>query len=293
VNFTTLLTDAEITELMAAGIQQSIHHELSMSAYNRPGEQAGLKHGAGMDFAEYKTYQQGDDPRFIDWRASARSQHTLTRRYNADSSQPLFIVIDRSSSMRFGTRKRLKVTQALRAAILLSASEIDNGKEIAAFLINETYQWIPAKQGMASLKSIIHQANLPCSPVNELVFDVAWSEVFVNLKQKIPEGSRLFLFSDFNSLSMGDLGYLKEIGQHCNTSAFVISDPAEYSLSSFSGLLSWGAINKRISSSQKKITHNFFEQRRKHDEFLEVELDKAKINHKKVSTVDELINEVG
>jgi uncharacterized protein (DUF58 family) len=53
----------------------------------------------GLEFQEHRPLGPGDDPRRIDWRASARSRHPLVRRYRDERAGEWLICLDRSASM--------------------------------------------------------------------------------------------------------------------------------------------------------------------------------------------------
>ena len=70
--------------------------------------------GRGMDFAESRRYQNGDDVRRIDWRVTARTGQTHTKIYVEEKERPVFILVDFSLSMFFGSRKCLKTVTAAK-----------------------------------------------------------------------------------------------------------------------------------------------------------------------------------
>ncbi|MEO8010920.1 MAG: DUF58 domain-containing protein, partial [Dokdonella sp.] len=55
--------------------------------------------GAGLEFAQYRAYEQGDEPRRIDWKLYARSDRFFVREFDRDSTLCVWIVIDASASM--------------------------------------------------------------------------------------------------------------------------------------------------------------------------------------------------
>ncbi len=82
----------------------------------RSGQQSSRLYGRGMDYAESRVYQAGDDVRRLDWRLTARSGKLHTKLFQEDREGSLLILFDTHASMRFGTRARFKSVQAARAA---------------------------------------------------------------------------------------------------------------------------------------------------------------------------------
>src|SRR5579875_3366137 len=72
--------------------------------------------GRGMDYAESRVYQAGDDVRNIDWRRTARSGEWHTKLFQEERERSLLLLVDTHPEMRFGTRVRYKSVAAARAA---------------------------------------------------------------------------------------------------------------------------------------------------------------------------------
>lgn len=63
------------------------------------GQHASRSRGAGLEFAQYRTYEPGDEPRQIDWRLYARSDRFFVREAERESPVALWILLDASASM--------------------------------------------------------------------------------------------------------------------------------------------------------------------------------------------------
>src|SRR3990170_1777518 len=64
--------------------------------------------GVSIDFAEYRPYSPGDDPRGVDWNVYARMDRHYIKKYHGETNAELHIVMDSSASMgyRSGNRRR-------------------------------------------------------------------------------------------------------------------------------------------------------------------------------------------
>ena len=80
--------------------------------------------GFSQEFAEYRAYQEGDDPRFIDWNVYARTERTYIKRFLGDTNSHLMILLDASASMGFGGPpvSKLRYGQFLAASLAYLAS---------------------------------------------------------------------------------------------------------------------------------------------------------------------------
>ncbi|MFD2717174.1 DUF58 domain-containing protein [Hymenobacter monticola] len=63
------------------------------------GAHASRRHGAGMEFSQYRPYQPGDDLRRLDWRLAARSDRYYLRESEVDTSLSVHLLLDASASM--------------------------------------------------------------------------------------------------------------------------------------------------------------------------------------------------
>jgi uncharacterized protein (DUF58 family) len=59
--------------------------------------------GASSEFADHRSYFPGDDPRHIDWKVFGRTERYFVRRYEEETNLRVYLVIDRSASMGYGS----------------------------------------------------------------------------------------------------------------------------------------------------------------------------------------------
>lgn len=80
--------------------------------------------GFSQEFAEYRMYNEGDDPRFIDWNVFARTERTYIKRFLGDTNSHLMILLDASASMGFGGPpvSKLRYAQFLGASLAFLAA---------------------------------------------------------------------------------------------------------------------------------------------------------------------------
>ena len=76
------------------------------------------RHGSSLDFADYREYVAGDDPRRIDVNAHARLGKRLVKLFEAEDEAALRVVVDASASMRFGGKARLALQVATGLAVV-------------------------------------------------------------------------------------------------------------------------------------------------------------------------------
>ena len=72
------------------------------------GEQRSLARGSGIEFADYREYQAGDDIRQIDWSVFLRMRRLLVKLSAEEKELTLMIIMDTSKSMSFGSPDKLE-----------------------------------------------------------------------------------------------------------------------------------------------------------------------------------------
>jgi len=104
--------------------------------------------GRGMEFAEVREYQPGDDVRSIDWNVTARSGVPHVKQYIEERDLTLMLVIDISGSSSFGSRYIAKRDLAAEVAGVLAFSAVANKDRVGAILFSdEVEMFIPPSRG--------------------------------------------------------------------------------------------------------------------------------------------------
>jgi len=220
--------------------------------------------GSGTEFDDLRPFQPGDDPKQIDWRATARSQQTLVRSYLSEFQQPLYLVVDRSSSMRFGSQRQLKVRLAAHVALSLVGIFHQAGREVGALLLNPKLDWYPATTNLESLRQFAAAAVAACPPTaND---NLEWHRIFALLIEQLPRGAKLILISDFLNLDARAVPQLGELAQKVELGAVLISDPLEQRVPTLSGLrLDWGAASVRLDSPETVAQFNQLQEQQRNN----------------------------
>jgi uncharacterized protein (DUF58 family) len=86
--------------------------------------------GRGMAFSESRSYAHGDDPRHVDWNATARTGDLHVKQFVEERELTLLLAVDLSGSMGVGSHARIKRTIAAEAAALLAFSALRNNDKV-------------------------------------------------------------------------------------------------------------------------------------------------------------------
>jgi uncharacterized protein (DUF58 family) len=80
-------------------------------------ERRSRKRGAGLEFADYRSYVAGDDFRHLDWKAYLRLNRLILRLFEEEEDLPIYIFVDSSQSMNYGAPLKLDYARRLAAAL--------------------------------------------------------------------------------------------------------------------------------------------------------------------------------
>ena len=75
------------------------------------------KSGSGVEFADHRDYQPGDDFRYLDWNVYQRFDRLLLRLYEEEEDLAIYFIVDASTSMGFGDAKKLRYAKRVAAAL--------------------------------------------------------------------------------------------------------------------------------------------------------------------------------
>ena len=245
-----LLSQNEILKLRVQVEQHNGTVEYRHEVEHRTlGDARSVYRGYGMDYDESRPYFPGDELRFMNWRVTARTGEPHMKVFREERKPGVFIVVDRRQDMRFATRCRLKVTQAVRAAAVMAFDARLRNAPVAGVLLESAQKsklsWIAESFDEAGVFNFIHAANKPCPPpvsaqLTPPVSDIneeSLSHVIKLLTPMLAQGSSVILISDFHDLDDSCRSSLLELSMTHHLQAIHIIDPVEVELPECGNLL--------------------------------------------------------
>ncbi|HYO80098.1 MAG TPA: DUF58 domain-containing protein [Bryobacteraceae bacterium] len=113
--------------------------------------------GFSQEFAEYRSYSEGDDLRHVDWNVYARTERAYLKRYRGETNTQLSILLDASASMAYGSHKVNKLDYARYLAA--SIAYMSNGQRDAVGIMtfdDEVRQYVPASSRHGQFVRVLH-----------------------------------------------------------------------------------------------------------------------------------------
>lgn len=186
------------------------------------GEYHAIFKGQGMEFEEVREYTFGDDIRLIDWNVTARTGVPHIKKFREERELTVILLVDASSSMRFGTHRKDKKNIANRLCAVLAFSAIKNNDKVGLIIFaDQIVKYIPPKKGRPHVMHLIREMIEPTPEHSQT--DIAGAlEFFTRVTKR---RSVVFLISDF--LSGDYLRPLRLANQKHDLIAVKIIDPRE------------------------------------------------------------------
>ena len=105
------------------------------------GEYSSAFRGRGVEFAEVREYQPGDDVRTIDWNVTARLGAAYVKRYLEERELSVLFVVDMSASGGFGSRLRTKGELGAEVTAVLALAAARNNDRVGALFFTDRIEY--------------------------------------------------------------------------------------------------------------------------------------------------------
>ena len=113
------------------------------------------RRGEGMSFAGLREYVVGDDPRRIDWKASARRDKLIAREFTIEQGQTVMIALDAGRLMTQLAGEYSRFEHALSAALILADVALTNGDRVGCIVFDDDVRaFVAPGKGRATLQRI-------------------------------------------------------------------------------------------------------------------------------------------
>lgn len=194
--------------------------------------------GRGMEFDEVRHYNPGDDIRTIDWRVTARTGKTHTKLFREEKERPIFILVDLSDNMYFGSRLLFKSVQAAHLASLIAWNAKSRGDKVGGLVFNQhKHRELKPKSRQHGVLQVLHAlTSIHEDGLTSLAQGIQvdksdpLEDACARLRRLARPGSLVFVISDFKKVGDVSIKHLSQIARHCEVVACEITDPMEHEL---------------------------------------------------------------
>ncbi len=185
------------------------------------GEYRSVFRGQGIEFAEVRAYQEGDDFRSIDWNVSARFAHPFVKSYAEERELTLLLIVDQSGSLRFG-QPQSKSALAVEVAAVLALAAARHNDRVGALMFADRVEYVirPAKGRDHALRVI--RDLLAFAPRGR---GTNLAEALRYAAKLLRHRAIVVVLSDFRAEGWEDP--MARLAQHNDLVAITIDDPRE------------------------------------------------------------------
>lgn len=170
-----------------------IHTRRALSGAQVGGYSTAQK-GSGFEFDQIRSYQYGDDVRFIDWKSSARTQKILVKQYLEERNRTIMIGVDVSASMMFTSSDMLKSELAQQVAAVIALVAQYGKDKVGLILFSDKVELvIPPSRGPKHVRRLLSELFTPRKYGKKTDMNLFFNHPLIKNKRR----ELVFLLSDF------------------------------------------------------------------------------------------------
>ncbi len=226
VQLDELIHDRHSIRALSVGAKRGVHSLLA------GGERSPFK-GRGIDFEEVRRYQAGDDVRHMDWRVTARTGAPHLKIFREERERPVFLVVDYTSSMLFGTKVAFKSVVAAKAASLLAWASHHRGDRIGAVVFSDRGHGERrprgGKSGVLQVLDLLtrHHQEVRHTQRHKNGERSVFESALARVTRTARPGSLIFVLSDFRNMNTQTVSYFIRLSGHHDVVCVLIYDQLE------------------------------------------------------------------
>ena len=217
------------------------HHVHEVQIFSTPARRSpliGLHHsklrGRGIDFDQVRAYQPGDDVRTIDWRVTARTQEPHTKVFHEERERPIFIIVEQTRRLFFGSGMALKSVIAAHAASLIGWSALGHNDRIGGLVFSDSehHEIKPrrSKQSLLQLLNWLVRANQNLSAGTPACNRDSFSLALRRAREVLRPGSLVVILCDERALSDTAEQQMSLLARHTDLILLPLSDALDHAL---------------------------------------------------------------
>jgi uncharacterized protein (DUF58 family) len=258
------------------------------------GDYRSLFYGYGLDFADLREYQPGDDIRYIDWNVTTRMNTLYVREYLEDREIIAWFLLDLSPSLDFGTVENEKRAMLVDFVTTFTRLLTRHGNRVGALFYanNRVEKIIPARGGRTQVLRITNDLLNHQRPQRAPFTDLA--PLLSGGLNLIKRRSLVFILSDFIS-TPGWERPLSLLNQRHEVIAVRLFDPREVELPDVGLIVMEDAETGEqifVDTHDRRFRQRFAEEARKRQEALDHIFKHTGVDVLSLSTSDDLVRAI-
>ena len=197
--------------------------------------------GRGLAFEELRHYNEGDDIRTIDWKATARLRSPHVRVYSEERERPVLLVVDQRTPMFFGSRGAMKSVVAAEVAALGAWRTLDAGDRVGGIVFNESeIREIRPQRSQSRVLQLLHavtEFNQALASPEPISGEVTLNHAVENALRLAKHDHLVVLISDLDGADSETKRLATQLAPHNDVLIVGIYDPLGASLQGSPGMM--------------------------------------------------------
>lgn len=149
--------------------------------------------GEGREFETLREYTEGDDPRKIHWKASARLDRPIVQEFQPEKNQIIMVLLDMGRLMGAITEGMSKLDHALEAAVHLTHTALSGGDQVGFLAFaDRVVSFVPPRKTRIQLQAILDET----VSLQPMTVESHYEEAFLWLRSRVRRRSLAVLFTD-------------------------------------------------------------------------------------------------
>ncbi|GJM19898.1 MAG: hypothetical protein DHS20C14_21110 [Phycisphaeraceae bacterium] len=192
--------------------------------------------GEGIEFAEVREYEPGDDVRTIDWNVTARAGRPFVKRFVEERQLTVILAVDLSASGAFGSGAKSKARLAIETGAVIAAAAARNNDRVGLILFDDDVRlYLPPSKGRGHVLRVLREL-LDAEP---RAGSAGLPDALRTLDRVLHRRSIIFVLSDFLAQASSERGGriepewltpARRLARRHEVSALTIEDPRERTL---------------------------------------------------------------
>ncbi len=278
-------------ELLAQRSAQRIKRKNSKQVRTRGGQSNKARPlGRGLDFAELRPYQAGDELRFIDWKTTARRGQVHSKLFQEERERPVLLLVDMRSALRYGTRVCFKSIQCARLAAAIAWRAVGQGDRVGSLVFNDSrHRELPPVIGHKGVARVC-QSMVQCH-AESVAGSLGIADLLTELARVTHAGGEAWVVSDFHDWDQAAQLALGSVCRRAAVQMMHVVDPLEWQLPNKRGCSVGDGSRWRILPQAKSAAAKDYKERfDQRCEQLSTEFNRAGARYQQISTADAVMS---
>lgn len=154
--------------------------------------------GHATEFDHIKHYVMGDDPRTINYKATARSNELMVNAYQEEKSQQVYCLIDKGRTMRMPFEGMTLLDYAINSSLMVVTTALNKGDKAGLITFSQTVDTIlPADKNRRQRNVILDALYAQKTDFRESDYE----RLYVNVRKKLTQRSLIILYTNFETVN--------------------------------------------------------------------------------------------